>query len=189
MLMDLIRSNRSYRRFDHSHKLTRDCLESLVEAARLSSSAANLQVLRFYLAHEEAELQRIFPHLKWAGYMPEWDGPVESEQPTGYILILCPPGASKYYLLDTGIVSQSILLAATEQGLGGCMFASFQPEALQQDLMLPDSYDVVLVIALGKPAETVQIEAIDSSGSVKYYRDAKGIHHVPKRALKDLLLN
>ncbi|MEF3694292.1 MAG: nitroreductase family protein [Candidatus Cloacimonadota bacterium] len=189
MLLDLIRKNRSYRRFDNSHKLTRTCLEGLVEAARLSASAANLQVLRFFLACEEKDLQSVFPHLKWAGYMPEWDGPTPAEQPTGYIVILSPPGASKYQLLDTGIVSQSILLAATEQGLGGCMFASFQPEALHKALMLPPDYEIVLVIALGKPAETVQIDPVDASGNIKYHRDTNGIHHVPKRALKDILLN
>ena len=189
MLMDLICKNRSYRRFDNTHKLTRACLEGLVEAARLSASAANLQVLRFFLAHEEKALQSIFPHLKWAGYMPDWDGPEPPEQPTGYIVILSPPGASKYYLLDTGIVSQSILLAATEQGLGGCMFASFQPEALHKELNLPKEYEIILVIALGKPAETVQVDPLDASGNVKYHRDAEGVHHVPKRALKDLLLN
>ena len=189
MLMDLICKNRSYRRFDNTHKLTRACLEGLVEAARLSASAANLQVLRFFLAHEEKALQSIFPHLKWAGYMPDWDGPEPPEQPTGYIVILSPPGASKYYLLDTGIVSQSILLAATEQGLGGCMFASFQPEALHKELNLPKEYEIILVIALGKPAETVQVDPVDANGNIKYYRDAEGVHHVPKRALKDLLLN
>ena len=45
-----------------------------------------------------------------------------------------------------------------------------------------------LVLALGKPAEKVRVTSMSPGGSTAYWRDAEGVHHVPKRALADVLL-
>jgi hypothetical protein len=49
-------------------------------------------------------------------------------------------------------------------------------------------YEILMVIALGKPIEKVVIDQISDGDSVRYYRDAHAIHHVPKRMVESVLL-
>ena len=189
MILDLISKSRSYRRFDHNRAISRAELEALIEAARLSPSAANLQNLRFFISWEDSTNNAIFPHLKWAGYLKYWDGPAPAEQPSAYILMLSPDHCSKYHLIDTGIAAQSILLKATEMELGGCMIASMDKEAIKDALQIPEEYEICLLIAIGKPAETVVMDPVIDPDDIEYYRDANDVHHVPKRGLDELIIN
>ena len=188
-LRGLILRNRSYRRFHQEVPVDRRTLEELVDLARLSASAANRQPLKFLLAWTPAQAARIFPHLGWAGYLTDWSGPAEGERPPAYILILGDTEISPAFGCDHGIAAQSILLGAVERGLGGCMIGSIQREALRAALNIPARYEILLVLALGRPRETVVIEPLGPEGDIRYWRDAAGVHHVPKRALADIILN
>ncbi len=188
MIYELIRKNRTYRRFHQEVAIHRTDLEELIDLARLSSSGANLQSLKYVLSCDPETNGRIFPLLKWAGYLPEWNGPEEGERPSAYLVMLLDKDISSNCLWDHGIACQSILLGACEMGLGGCMFGSVDRDGLRASLKIPESYDILLVIALGKPKEKVVLEELNESGSVKYWRDAKKVHHVPKRKLQDLIL-
>jgi hypothetical protein len=117
-----------------------------------------------------------------------WGGPKEGERPTAYIIILGDTDIKRNFGVDYGIAAQSIMLGAAEQGLGGCMIASVQREVLCAALGIPERYEILLVLALGKPAETVVTEPIDVSGGVRYYRDEESVHHVPKRSLEALIV-
>jgi nitroreductase len=187
-LKSLIQKNRSYRRFYEEKKISIKTLKSLIELARLSASSANLQPLKYFLSHTSKTNQKIFPYLKWAGYLKDWPGPAEGERPPAYIVILGDTSISKNFEYDSGIAAQSILLGATEKGLGGCIIGSIEREKLRRSLKIPKHLEIVLVIALGKPKEKVVIETVDKDGDIKYWRDKKGVHHVPKRALKDILI-
>jgi hypothetical protein len=46
----------------------------------------------------------------------------------------------------------------------------------------------LLVLALGKPKETVVLETVGPEGDVKYWRDEQSVHHVPKRRLEDIIV-
>lgn len=183
----LIARTRSYRRFDESSRITRETLERLVNLARLSASAANRQPLRFLLYNTPEECGRIFPKTAWAGYLKEWDGPEPGERPSGYIIILGDTTVTEGFGVDPGIAAQSIMLGATALGLGGCMIASVKRDELRKELAIPGRYDILLVLALGKPVEKVVIDDI-TGDDIKYWRDEEGIHHVPKRRLDDLIL-
>ncbi|MBN2583725.1 MAG: nitroreductase family protein [Planctomycetes bacterium] len=189
MFSELIRQNRSYRRFDETRPIGRDMLRKLIDLARLSPSGGNLQPLKFVLSCTPESNATIFPHLAWAGYLKDWPGPAEGERPTGYIVILhdkeVAPGAG----CDHGIAAQSMLLGAVEEGFGGCMIGAVDRKGLRAALRLPDRYDILLVIALGIPAETVKIETVTDATGVKYWRDDADVHHVPKRSLDDLILD
>lgn len=189
MIRELVEKNRTYRRFYEDVKIERKTLEELIDLARLSSSGANLQSLRYILSWDEEKNNLIFPHLKWAGYLKDWNGPVEGERPSGYIIMLQDKEISKNYFWDHGIACQSILLGACEKGLGGCMFGSIDREGLISALNIPDRYELVLAIALGKPKEIVVLEEMKDPKEVKYWRDENGVHHVPKRSLSDLILD
>jgi len=186
---DLVRKNRSYRRFDESVRIPADTLRELVDLARLSASAANLQPLKFVLASTPEETAAVFPHLAWAGYLPDWPGPSQGERPAAYIVIVGDKGIkSPMGGCDEGIAAQSILLGATEKGLGGCMIGAIKRDGLRQAQALPDGYEILLVIALGQPNETVVIDPVGEDGSIKYWRDENDVHHVPKRSLDELIL-
>jgi len=187
MIKELVMKNRSYRRFWEERKIKLEELEQLVELARYSGSGANLQPLKYILACTPEKNSKIFPALKWAGYLTDWSGPVEGERPTGYIVIVGDKNISKIFGVDPGIVMQSMLLGAVELGLGGCMFGSINREDLKENLNVPDQYEILYVLALGKPKEEVEIE--DAVESIKYYRDENSVHHVPKRTMKELILD
>lgn len=189
MLKEIVRNNRTYRRFYQDAAIGRDTLEELVDLARLSSCGSNLQSLKYYLSNDEETNAVIFRHLRWAGYYRDWDGPEEGERPSAYIVMLGDSEIATQHFWDHGIACQSILLGATEKGFGGCMFAAVDKKGLAEALQLPERYEMLVVIALGKPKETVQLEEITDPKNVKYWRDADGVHHVPKRKLADLLLN
>lgn len=188
MFRDLVLKNRSYRRFDESVRISRETLVELVDLARHAPCSANLQGLKFCLIHEKKMTDQVFPLLKFAGYLKDWGGPAEGERPTAYIVVLGDTRIKRQYDLDTGIAAQTMMLGAVERGFGGCMMSSVKREELAALLELPPYLEIVLVLALGKPAETVVIEPVGSDGDIKYYRDAQGVHHVPKRALEDLIV-
>lgn len=189
MIKDLIVKNRSCRRFHQELAVDRQTLRELIELARLSPSAANLQPLRYILSCEPEKNALIFPHLGWAGYLKDWPGPAEGERPSAYIIVLGDTHVSKSFGCDHGIAAQSILLGAAEKGLGGCMIGTVQREELRNTLDIPARYEILLVLALGKPREKVVIEAADNTGDIKYWRDSQGTHHVPKRPLDELILD
>ncbi|MDI3473481.1 MAG: hypothetical protein PWQ20_941 [Thermotogaceae bacterium] len=187
-IKDLILKNRSYRRFDENFKVDCETLRELIELARLSASAANLQPLRYILSCDKGKNDKIFPYLRWAGYLKDWPGPKEGEKPSAYIVILGDKELMGNFTgYDCGIAAQSILLGAVEKGLGGCMIAAIDKEGLRKSLNIPEKYEILLVIALGKPVEKVVIEDVKNN-DIKYWRDEQGVHHVPKRTLDELIL-
>jgi nitroreductase len=189
MLKDLISKSRSYRRFYQDHAVDLQTLRELVDLARLSPSGANFQSLKYFLSCDPQLNARIFPHLAWAGYLKEWPGPEEGERPSAYIIILGDTSISKSFGCDHGIAAQSIMLGAVEKGLGGCFIASVKRQELSQEINIPVGLDILLVLALGKPKEQVVVDPLGADGSVKYWRDETQIHHVPKRALDELIIN
>jgi len=188
MLKRLLQSSRSYRRFDGSHRLEEATLRELVDLTRLIPSAANRQPLKYVLSADPETNAIIFPCLAWAGYLRDWDGPEEHEQPTGYILLLLDHRISTNPHCDHGIAAQTIMLGAAEKGLGGCIIASIQRERLQRELDIPQNYEILLALALGKPAERVVLQDVESDGDIRYWRDDEDVHHVPKRKLEDILI-
>jgi nitroreductase len=188
MIYDLIRKNRSYRRFYQDRAINEEQLKNLVELARLSPSTANLQPLKFILSWTPEKNSLIFPCLVWAAYLKNWDGPLEGERPSGYIIILGDKGIMENFSCNHGIAAQSIMLGTVEADFGGCIIASINRDRLRATLNIPDKYEILLVIALGVPKEPVIIDEV-KEGSIKYWRDEKDIHHVPKRLLSEIILD
>ncbi len=189
MLRDLILQNRSCRRFYQEAGIGEETLRELVDLARLSASAGNRQVLKYILYWEQEKNALIFSCLGWAAYLKDWPGPPEGERPAGYIIILGDREISTSFFCDHGIAAQSIVLGAREKGLGGCMHASIQRDKLRQLLSIPERYEILLAISLGKQKETIVLEVVGPEGDIKYWRDAERVHHVPKRRLGDIILS
>ena len=188
MLKELVLRNRSYRRFYGKAVIDRAPLEELIGMARLCPSGANKQALKYILVCDPVDNKKVFPHLAWAGYLKDWPGPAEGERPTAYIIILLDTEVSAGAGCDHGIAAQTILLAAAEKGLGGCMIGSISRKALAQAISLDARYEILLVVALGNPAERVVLEDVGSDGDIQYWRDAESVHHVPKRSVAELIV-
>ncbi len=189
MIEALICKNRSCRRFYQDHVISKQTLKDLVNLARLSASAANKQPLKYIVSADPGRNRDIFDCLMWAAYLSDWDGPVDGERPSGYIIILGDETISKDVGCDHGIAAQSILLGAREQGLAGCMLGAIDKPQLRRKLKIAESFKIVLVIALGKPREQVVIETLGPEKSIRYWRDDKQVHHVPKRSLEDIIID
>jgi nitroreductase len=186
-LKELVYKTRSFRRFDESYHIDLKVLEGLVDLARMSASAANRQPLKYLLFNTTEFCQRIFPSIAWAAYLKDWYGPDSGERPSAYIIILGDKSITETFSFDPGIAAQSIMLGAVEAGLGGCMIGSIKREALRNDLRIPEKFEIILILALGKPAEKIFIDEIKDD-DVRYWRDDQQNHHVPKRPLKELIL-
>lgn len=188
MFKNLVQRNRSCRCFYEDVPISIDTLKKLVDLARLSATSTNRQPLKFYLSCDREKNAKIFPLLTWAGILPEWPGPSEGERPSAYIIVLGDTEVSKSFGIDHGIAAQTILLGATEMGLGGCIMGSLKKEA-QRLLNIPSQYEILLTIALGKPKEKVVIDTIKPGDDTKYWREKDGTHHVPKRRLEDIIIS
>jgi len=189
MIEKLIKQNRSCRRFYEDDEIDTATLKDLVNLARLSASAANLQPLKYILSCSAEKNEQIFPCLAWAAYLKDWSGPQAGERPSAYIIILGDTNITKDFGCDHGIASQSILLGAREKGLAGCMIGMVKRKKLRNILNIKERFKILLVIAIGKPKEEVMIETVGDDDNIKYWRDNDSVHHVPKRKLEDIILD
>ena len=187
-IKDIAYENRTYRRFDQSHKIDMSTLEELVDLARVTSSGANFQAIKFVLVNDPEMNEVINDNIKWAAALPEWPGPAEGEKPTAYIITLRDESISKNTFWDLGLWTQSILMGAVEKGLGACQFGNVKYKELEKILDLPENLVITSVLALGKPVEKVVLVDIPQSGKMDYYRDNDMVHYVPKRKLEDIIL-
>ena len=186
MIIDLIRDNRSFRRFDSEKRIKREELMAMVEGARCSASAANLQRIRYALVTEKSECDAIFQNIAFAGYLKSWGGPTEFERPTAYVVMMAEKEPDINIAIDAGIAAQSMLLIAREIGYGGCMIRSFK-KAEVEAILNRAGYSIVMIIALGSPTETVYLtDAKD--GDIKYFRDENDNHAVPKLSLDEIVI-
>ena len=189
---DLVIKNRSYRRFDQSTAIPRETLLKWIDTARFTMSSVNIQPLKYFLAFNPETNSKIRPHIRWAGLLSDFNGPGEGENPSAYIVICVDKSIQnatpERFAKDIGIAAQTIMLEASSSDYGGCMIGNLNAGEIAKALALPESWQIGLILALGKPSEKVVLEVLDKGGSSAYYRDACDIHHVPKRKLEDIVL-
>lgn len=185
-IKELVTKARTVRRYDESVPTSRETLRDLVDLARLAPCGANRQALRYYLVTSPEMRERVFPTLGWAAYLTDWEGPEKGERPTAYIILVEDTENPCLRPVDPGFAAQNIILGAAEKGLGTCLIDNVQRESLAVALGLPEGWRVVYVIALGVPAETVEIRPVDTKQGIKYWREGR-VHCVPKRTLEELI--
>ncbi len=190
MLIDLVKKSRSCRKFDESVHYTKETLAQLIETVRFAPSSINLQPLKYRLVFKKEETDCVFPLTKWAGLIKNEKLPPDGHRPTAYILICHDTTihpSPEIFLKDVGICAQTIMLAAAEKEIGGCMIGSFEKEAIKKELRLPENLIPMLLLALGKSEDSVLLtDAAD--GNVAYSRE-NGKQTVPKRTAEELILS
>lgn len=183
-LARLLKANRSYRGYDTKFEVRPDQLQRIMEVATLCPSARNQQVLRFRPVLKD-EAAKVLQHIRLGGALPELNLPFEGTEPNAFIVICSTVPDSHYVSVDLGIVAQSMLLQATEIGLGGICIVAFDHAAIREALALP--YEPLLVLAIGRPNERIEIVECSEGDSLTYYREG-GVHYVPKININDLIL-
>lgn len=189
LFKDLVLRTRSYRRFDQDHVIEETVLRELIDLARNAASGSNRQPLKYMIFNTPEKNAELFSLLGFGKTgAREWPKPKEGEKPSAYIVILLDTDISKATDCDHGIAAQTIMLGATEKGLGGCMHGSAKSEAFRKAINIPEKYEILMAISLGKPIEKVYLEPLPADGSTGYWRDEEQGHHVPKRALDDVII-
>lgn len=183
-LARLLKANRSYRGYDTKFEVRPDQLRRIMEVAMLCPSARNQQVLRFRPVLKD-EAAKVLQHIRLGGALPELHLPFEGTEPNAFIVICSTVPDSHYVSVDLGIVAQSMLLQATEIGLGGICIGAFDHAAIKEALNL--LYDPLLVLAIGRPNERIEIVECNEGDSLTYYREG-GVHYVPKININNLIL-
>ena len=184
MIADLLKKTRSYRSFDNSYTVSKETLLSLVENVRYTASTRNAQALRFALCYEKEQCAQLLALTRWAGALPGIQLPPKGQEPAAYIVICAD---ADIFTRDVGIAAQTIMLSATELGLGGCMIGSYDGEKVSELMNIPEPLTPRLILALGMPCETVVLEDA-KDGKLTYYRDDQNVHHVPKLSVEDMIL-
>lgn len=183
-LRRLLQHNRSYRGYDASFKVREDQLRRIIEVVTLCPSARNQQVLRFrpVMGDEAASMLK---YIRLGGALPELHLPFAGTEPNAFIVICSSVEESKYVDIDLGIAAQLMLLQAVEIGLGGICIGAFDHEPLKELLGL--KYEPLLVLAIGRPAERIELKECGEGDNLTYYREG-GVHYVPKIRVDDLII-
>ncbi len=187
MIKEAVTASRTVRTFDESSPVSREMLLSLIDTARLSPSAMNAQPLRYKPVTDKDTVETLVSMTKYGGALPDLKLPPDGHHPTAFIAVCADTEVTgRFAMFDAGLACQSLMLKASEEGIGGVILASFVPEKVAELLSLGERYVPLVLIALGKPDE--QVRLTDADGSTKYYRDENNVHVVPKRRLEDILL-
>ena len=188
LLRQLLGDDRSVRRFDASRPVGEDVLRRLVGLTRYCASGRNAQPLRYRMVTSRGECDAVFPHLAWAGYYKDWDGPAPEERPVAYLVQCLDTELGANCLCDDGLQLQAITLGATALGLGCCIIKAFNAPRVAQVLGIAERYAPRYVVAIGYPAESVRIVDMPADGDFRYYRDSDDAQCVPKRSLDDIII-
>lgn len=187
-LREMLRCDRSVRRFDASRTIDRDTLLSLVELTRYCASSQNMQPLRYVIVDDPQQKNRLFPLLRWARHLKDWPGPSLCERPSAYLVQLTDTRIAPSLLCDCGLQLQALTLGAATMGISCCIIRNFTPAEVHEALKLKNCYKVEYVLALGYAAETVRLEDLAPGADYGYYRLPDDTHIVPKRPLSQLIV-
>ncbi len=185
-LETLLRKNRSYRGYDPAYKVSESTLEKIVAVNTLLPSAKNQQALRFKLVTEETGADKVLENIKLGGMLPELHLPFPGTEPKAFIIVCTTVPESKMLHVDAGIAVQSMLLKAVEMGYNGLIIGAFNAKKIEEAFALP--YPPILIIAIGKGREKIELTGISANESHAYYRDENGTHYVPKVRWEELVI-
>lgn len=183
---EIIYKRRTIRRFKQK-PLSIDLLKKLVDFARVAPIARNIQGLEFIIVHNEKNREELFPLIRWASSLPEDQRtPEEGRKPTAYFVVLVNTNIKKtYYNFDVGAAVENILLGAINFGLGCCWMGAIDRDKIRELFNIPEYFEITHVISLGYPDEESIMEPYE--GSFDYWKDEKGLMHVPKKEINEII--
>ena len=187
---ELLEGRRTFRRFDEQRKIPDKVVEKIKYSARLASSAANRQPLRYIYVRDVETVNKVVDLTAWGGAIPNGEGrPKVGERPTMFAVVLYDKSLylKKFTDFDAGLAVSNMTLAAYECGVGACIIGSVNIEKLKALLSVPEELEVSVAVAFGYPTHQSRIEDA-RDGDVKYYMDEKRDYVVPKRIDGDTVI-
>ena len=181
----LLLHNRSYRGFDKDYVVHRRQLDAMIAVNTKVASSVNMQRLRFRPVVKGPEADAVNKHIRMGRGLPHLQLPFPGREPEAFIIVCSTVAENPGIDIDLGISVQSMLLKAVEMGLGGLIIRNFDREPVREALALP--YEPICVIALGKPAEQIELVPVHEGDNLAYYR-RDGVHYVPKLTAEELTI-
>jgi len=181
----LLARNRSYRGYDKSYVVHSRQLEAIVSVNTKIASSVNMQKLRFRLVTQGPHADIVNSHIRMGRALPQLNLPFPGTEPQAFIVVCSALEETPGLDIDLGISLQSMLLKAVDMGLGGLIIRNFDKEDLQKELDLPMA--PIAVLAIGKPAEKIELVNVREGDDLRYYRK-DGVHYVPKIITEDLII-
>ena len=181
----LLLRNRSFRGYDKEHVVHPLQLEAIVSVNTRIASSVNMQALRFRLVTKGPEADKVGAHIRMGRALPQLHLPFPGTEPEAFIVVCTTVPENASVDIDLGISLQSMLLKAVDLGLGGLIIRNFDRAELKQELALP--LDPVAVLAIGKPAEKIELVPVRKGQDLRYWRE-NGVHYVPKIVVEDLII-
>ncbi len=186
-LMDLLRTRRTYRRFEQ-REIDRSVIDEILLAARYASSAANRQPLSYIVINTREKTDLVFEQTRWAGYLPPEQGqPRENERPTLFIAVIQNTDINPDCDTDAGLAISNMTLAAWNHGVGSCIIGACNRDKLSELFGLTETQKLHTVIAFGYPSHTSRIADVTDPAEIKYYLDDARNYVVPKRTINDIV--
>ncbi|MBQ3124455.1 MAG: nitroreductase family protein [Clostridia bacterium] len=186
-IYNFIKSRRTIRKFKQD-RLTKEQLAKYIDTARVAPSAANIQPLKYVAVVSREMTEKMFPLVKWAGYLAPMYNPKEGERPTAYVVVCADTTIRKSgYDMDIGAAVENMMLCALADNVGACWMASIDRDGIRKLLDIPETLEISCVVALGYLAETPK-EAEVENGDIKYYLGESDTLYVPKRAMSEIVI-
>ncbi|MBR3933683.1 MAG: nitroreductase family protein [Clostridia bacterium] len=184
---EAIKKRRTIRKFKDIPLKEEDIMQ-IIDCARLAPYASNLQPLKFSVVTDKETRLKMYPHIKYAGYIPDWD-PEFEETPPVFIIVLNDTNikTTKTSEVDSGAAVAHMCLAATELGIDTCWFGSVGKKEIKEMLSFPEHLDITYVLGLGYGAQTGEYEDIKNNDH-RYYFDENGNVRVPKRSMEEIII-
>jgi nitroreductase len=160
-LTEAIKNRRAVRNFT-DHYVTDAELREVLAAARLAPSWANTQVWEFIVVREQELIKQVVDT-----YSATNPARACSTASSALIVACAKTGVSgckegrestkyhEWFMFDLGLAVQNLCLKAHELGLGTVVVGSMNHDMCKKLLMLPEGYEAVAVIPIGKPASPV----------------------------------
>lgn len=178
----VIQKRRSIRKYTQD-SIPLETLKKIVDDGRMAPSPVNVQPWEFVVLQDKELVKTIFDHLGWLEGEPS-----ENQRPTALILILLEKESSTKWavIAGAGACCQNMLLSAWSEGIGSCWIGSIKDkDEIKEVLKIPTYLDIFSAITFGYPAEAPMVDKF--KGKTQPWRDNKGVLHVPKKELKNVM--
>ncbi len=141
--LEIARKRYSVRKYQQK-EVEKEKLDRILEAARVAPTGANFQPYRLIVAQQEESLNKIKKAANTFG--------------APLVIIVCgdhdkawkrPFDGKKLVDIDASIVTDHMMLQATELGLGSVWICYFKPDVIKEEFNLPDNLEPVNILAIG----------------------------------------